>query len=286
VRRLLGEVARTVPPLQRSVPASLLGAWLLLAAVGLAQGWDLRICAQPDSLPYSNRAGEGFENRIAEVIAAEVGARAVYVWLPRADATVRDLLLQRGECDVVMGVNDGHPGFLTTLAYYRSSFAFVYRSDSPFEIESLDDPDLRALRIGVQVAGRGVGAPTLALANRDLLEQQVGLAPDRDRPMPLARLVRAVVSGQVDVAIVWGPVAGFFAARQDASLEVVPVTPQIDAPFVPMVSSIAMGVRPGDEALRDRLDVALAGAWEEVQEILAEYRVPLEPLPAPTADGP
>jgi mxaJ protein len=286
VIRCLAEVVATLPPPAKRVWAPLLGAWLLLAAVGLAQGWDLRICAQPDSLPYSNRAGEGFENRIAEVIAAEVGARPVYVWLPRAGATVRDLLLQRGECDVVMGVNDGHPGFLTTLAYYRSSFAFVYRSDSPFEIESLDDPDLRELRVGVQVAGRGVGAPTLALANRDLLERQVGLALDHDAPMPLARLVRAVASAQVDVAIVWGPVAGYFSGRQGVPLEVVPVTPQIDAPFVPMVSSIAMGVRPGDEALRDRLDIALARAWEAVQEILAEYRVPLEPLPAPTAEGP
>jgi mxaJ protein len=286
VTRFLAEVARSLPSLAKLVPACLLGAWLLLAAAGLAQGWDLRICAQPDSLPYSNRAGKGFENRIAEVIAAEVGARPVYVWLPRANATVRDLLLRRGECDLVMGVNDGHPGFLTTLAYYRSTFAFVYRSDSPFEIESLDDPDLRELRIGVQVAGRGVGAPTLALANRGLLERQVGLAPDYDEPLPLSRLVRAVASGQVDVAIVWGPVAGYFAARQEVELEIVPVTPQIDAPFVPMVSSIAMGVRPGDEALRDRLDVALARAWEEVQEILTEYRVPLEPLPAPTAEGP
>lgn len=264
----------------------LLPAWvLLLAAAGQAQEWELRICAQPDSLPYSNRDGEGFENRIAEVVARQMGAQPVYVWLPRMNGSVRDVLMRQGECDVVMGVNEGHAGFLTTLAYYRSSYVFVYPKESPFSIESMDDPVLGESRIGVQVAGRGVGAPTLALANRGLLDRQVGFSLDQDEPNPLAHLIEAVAEGTVDVAIVWGPIAGFFADRQPLPLEIVPVTPQIEQPFVPMVSSIAIGVRPGDEELRDRLNRALGVAWEEIQTILDEYGVPRMSLPAPTMGG-
>ncbi|MEX2534392.1 MAG: quinoprotein dehydrogenase-associated putative ABC transporter substrate-binding protein [Trueperaceae bacterium] len=258
---------------------------MLLAAVGQAQEWDLRICAQPSSLPYSNREGEGFENRIAEVVAHEIGAKPVYVWLPRPDNRARDVLMRQGACDLVMGINDGHPEFLTTLAYYRSSYVFVYRRDSPFEIESLDDPLLRELRIGVQVGGRGVSAPTLALANRDLLDRQVGFAPDHREPEYLSHLISAVAQGEVDVAIVWGPVAGYFAASQPVPLEIVPVTPQIDQPFVPMFSSIAIGVRPGDDALRDRINVALAERWEEIRSILGEYHTPLLQLPTPMLGG-
>ncbi|MEX2543180.1 MAG: quinoprotein dehydrogenase-associated putative ABC transporter substrate-binding protein [Trueperaceae bacterium] len=269
----------------RWATAFLLSAFLLLLGVAHAQQWDLRICAQGDSLPYSNRQGQGFENRIAELLARELGVNPVHVWLPRPDNRVRDALLRSGECDVVMGVNDGHAGFLTSLAYYRSSYVFVYRRDSPFDIESLDDPVLGELRVGVQVAGRGVSPPTLALANRGLLDRQVGVVPDYDEPAPLARLIGAVAAGEVDVAIAWGPVAGYFAASSPVPMEVVPVSPKIEQPFVPMVSSIALGVRPGDEALRDRLDLALARTWEEIQSILREYRIPLEPLPAPTVEG-
>lgn len=263
----------------------LLPGCLLLLGVAHGQEWDLRICAQRDSLPYSNSEGEGFENKIADVLARELGVNAVHVWLPRPDNRVRNVLLRSGECDLVMSVNDGHSGFLTSLAYYRTSYVFVYRRDSPFEIETMDDPVLGELRIGVQVAGRGVSPPTLALANRGLLDRLVGLAPDYDEETPLARLVEAVAAEEVDVAIAWGPVAGYFASIQAVPMEVVPVSPQIEQPFVPMVSSIALGVRPGDEALRDRLDLALARTWEEIQAILREYRIPLEPLPAPTVEG-
>lgn len=269
-------------------------ASLLLAAAGTgrSQGvealrsWEMRVCAAPDALPFSERSGAGFENRIAQLLADELGARLDYVWVPRARDHVRTMLLHEGDCDLVMGVVSGAPGLLTSLAYYRSGYLFVSRRDRALELRSLDDPALRDFRIGVQVGGGGVGAGSQALAERGLIDHQVGFAPDPGRSEGLAVLVEAVAAEQVDVAIVWGPVAGFFAERQPVPLDLVPVEPQIGVPFLPLVASVAIGVRPGDDALRDRLDVALAERWNEIQAILADYRVPLLPLPTPVPTGP
>ena len=253
-----------------------------------AQGWEMRVCAEPNNLPYSNEQEEGFENRIAEMVAQELHAKLTYVWLPQhqSRATVRNMLNRDGECDMIMGITDGHPGFLTSAAYYRTSYAFLYREDSPFEIRSLDDPVLRELRIGVhvQAGGSGVSPDIHALVNRGLIRNQVGFTPDYSKPNPLSPIVEAVAERTVDVAIVWGPVAGYFAKQQPIRLKLVPVTPEIDLPFMPMVFPISIGVRPGDEALRDELNAALARRWDEIQAILEEYGVPLLPLPKPVME--
>jgi mxaJ protein len=251
-----------------------------------AQDWEMRVCAEPNNLPYSNEQEEGFENRIAEIMAQELHAKLTYVWLPQSRATVPNVLIREGECDMIMGITDGHPGFLTSAAYYRTSYVFVYREDSPFEIRSLDDPVLRELQIGVhaQVGGSGIGPDIHALVNRGLIRNQVGFTPDYSKPSPLSPIVEAVAEGTVDVAIVWGPVAGYFAKQQPIRLKLVPVTPEIDLPFMPMVFPISIGVRPGDEALRDELNVALARRWDEIQAILEEYGVPLLPLPKPVVE--
>jgi mxaJ protein len=263
---------------------------LLFLAQGPAQAqdWEMRVCAEPNNLPYSNEQEEGFENRIAEIIAHELHAELTYVWLPQyqSRATVRNVLNRDGACDIIMGITDGHPGFLTSAAYYRTSYVFLYREDSPFEVRSLDDPVLRELQIGVhvQVGGSGVSPGTHALVSRGLIRNQVGFTPDYSKPNPLLSIVEAVAEGKVDVAIVWGPVAGYFAKQQLIRLELVPVTPEIDLPFMPMVFPISIGVRPGDEALRDELNAALARRWDEIQAILEEYGVPLLPLPKPMVE--
>lgn len=263
---------------------TLLLIWLASVALGgsHAQGWELPVCAEPNSLPFSDRQERGFENRIAESIAEELGATLRYVWLTPPYATSRVERMHAADCDLVLGVTDGHPGFLTTLAYYRSSHVFVQRSDRAVEIDSLDDPVLADLAIGVQVGGEGASAGTLALASHGLTANGVGFVPDAGDPDPLAVLVDAVASGEVDVAIVWGPVAGYFAGSATPPLEITPVTPQFLVPFVPMVASIAMGVRPGDEALAERLNTAIARRWDEIQAILRGYEVPLLEMPRPS----
>lgn len=252
-----------------------------LTPLGKAQGWEVRVCAEPDSLPYSSKQEEGFENRIAEIVAQELGAKLRYVWLPQPHTKARDLFIQEGRCDLVMGIPDGHTGFLTSLAYYRTSYIFVYPEGEPYEIDSFDDPDLVNLRIGVQLSGGNMSPASYALAKRGLIENQMSFAPNFEEANPLAGIVKAVTDRNVDVAIAWGPVAGYFARKQPSALTLVPVRPQIEAPFVPMVASIVMGVRVGDEALRDDLNVALARRWNDIQTVLEEYGVPLEPMHAP-----
>lgn len=271
----------------RWVPAALARTALVIILSALAadsayaQTWTLPVCAEPDSLPFSHRSGTGFENRIAEGIAEEVGAELQWVWLDRPYARSRDLRIREGACDLVLGIPDGHAGFRTTLAYYRSPYVFVQRGDRDVRIESFDDPALAASSIAVATGGAGVGPATLALATLGLVGNAVQSAPDPTDEDPLAHLVRAVAEGRADVAIAFGPVGGYFAARSPAPLVATPVDPLILPPFVPLVASMSMGVRPGDVALEERLNRAIAARWDEIRSILAEYDVPTVDLPRP-----
>lgn len=264
--------------------------WLLLALLaggvpeGLAQQWEMRVCAEPYNLPYSNERKEGFQNRIAEILAEDLGATLTYVWLPPHHNLARDVyMLQQGLCDLFIEVYEGQAPFLTTLAYYRSTYVFVYRQDSPVQVQSLDDPVLRGMRIGVQSAG---SPPELALAIRGLIGNVRHYYPDFNQPNPLASLIEAVAQGEVDIAIVWGPTAGFFAKQQPVRLEVVPVRPEIELqPFISMVHSVSIGLRQNDESLRDELNRSLARRWDDIQAVLQEYGIPLLPLPKPAFDS-
>lgn len=245
---------------------------------GQSAEWEWRVCAEPRSLPFSNRQEQGFENRIAEILARDLNAKLTYVWLPQPYTTARDEYLQTGRCDAVMGIPDGTEGFLTTLAYYRTSYVFLFRSDSPVKITSFDDPQLKQLAIGVQSSGSSISPVSIALAKRGLVERQHTFRADPNATNPLASIVRAVAQRNVDVGVVWGPIAGYFGSAK-AGLEWVPVSPQIDVPFIPFVASLSIALRPGEEDFRDLLDEALARNWGEIQGILEAYRVPLEPLP-------
>ena len=268
-----------------------LGAALLSAVWATAQeepGWELRVCADPNNLPYSNEQEAGFENKIAEILADELNAELSYVWYPQRNLQIREVF-REGECDVIMGMSDGNPLVLTTLPYYQSSYVFVYREDAGFEIDSLDDPDLQNLTIGVQVPGGESASvpPAQALANRGLSQNFVGFSifGDYNRPEPLRPIIDAVVEGDVDVSVVWGPIAGYFAEQSSVPLKIVPVTPQIEPPFLPMVFSVSVALRQGDEDFADLLDRALITRWDDVQAVLKEYNVPQLPTPKPTLGG-
>ncbi|HEX7005279.1 MAG TPA: ABC transporter substrate-binding protein [Trueperaceae bacterium] len=270
--------SRTRSEGRRRAVGALLLLLLLLAFCGAARAWELRVCAEPNNMPFSNRAEEGFENRIAEIVARQLGATLSYEWLPASPASDRLLYLRRGDCDMVVGVGDGTEGYLTTVTYYRSAPVFVYRSDAPFDVGSFDDPVLRELTIGV-LAGAGLRPEVAALANRDLIANVVSFPWGAQGDAPLAAPVEAVAAGEVDIAVVWGPVGSYFGERHEVPLEVVSAEPKVDMPFLNLVVPMAMGVRQGDLALRDLLDRAIAGSWDEIQEVLSQYDVPLEPLP-------
>jgi mxaJ protein len=237
----------------------------------------LRICADPNNLPFSNRRLEGFENEIAALLARDLGARAEYTWWAQRRGFFRNTL-KAGLCDVVMGVPSSFEMALPTRPYYRSTYVFVTRRDRRLAIRSFDDPVLRSLRIGVQLIGDdGTNAPPAhALARRGVVGNLIGypVYGDYREDSPPARIVGAVAKGDVDVAVVWGPLAGYFAPRQPVPLALTPVSPQIDLPFLPYVFDIAVGVRRGETALRDELDAALERRQPEIDAILDRYGVP------------
>jgi len=255
------------------------GAALALLAAGPrdVDARELRVCADPNNLPFSNERGEGFENRIAALLADELGATLRYTWWAQRRGFIRNTL-KAGSCDLITGIPTSVDMVLTTRPYYRSTYVFVARADAEPRIASLDDPALRELRIGVHVIGDDYAnpPPAHALAKRGIVDNVVGYSifgDYRERDPP-ARLIEAVARGDVDVAIAWGPLAGYFAPRQAKRLALVPVSPSVDLPFLPMVFDIAMGVRRGEETFRDEIDAVLVRRREDVDAILREYGVP------------
>ena len=237
----------------------------------------LRVCADPNNLPFSNERGEGFENKLAELLAQELGERVEYTWWAQRRGFFRNTL-RAGVCDVVLGVPQGFELALTTKPYYRSTYVFLYRKDSGLKIGSFDDPLLKKLQIGVQIIGDDFSnaPPAHALGRRNVVGNVKGFTVygDYSKANPPARIVEAVEKRDVDVAIVWGPLAGYFAKQSKVPMEVVPVSPQIDQPFLPFVFDISMGVRRDDQDLKDRLDEILEKRRTEIDQLLEDYRVP------------
>lgn len=251
---------------------------LALPAGPLAAQRTLRVCADPNNLPFSSRRLDGFENRIAAVVARELGARVAYVWWPQRRGFLRSTL-DAGRCDVVIGTSAELDAVLATRPYYRSTYVFVTRADAR-PVRSFGDSSLRARRIGVHFTGAGGNPPPAeALARHGLAENLVGFSiyGDYREPHPPARLIDAVTSGEVDVAVAWGPLAGYFAqpGRARTALRLVPVPATDESPGLPMTFAIAMGVRRGDTALRDELQRALDRRAPEIRAILERFGVPL-----------
>jgi mxaJ protein len=245
----------------------------------------LRVCADPNNLPFSNERQEGFENRIARLIARDMGAELRYTWWAQRRGFVRNTL-GAGRCDLIPGVPAGFEPVATTAPYYRSTYVFVTRRADGPPITSFDDTRLRRLKVGVHLIGDDYAnpPPVEALARRGIVRNVIGytLYGDYRRPNPPARLVEAVADGTVDVAIVWGPLGGYFAGRA-AGLRVTPVQDAAAAAGVPFVFAIAMGVRPGDTSLARRLDAVLTRRRAEIARVLDEFGIPR--VPAATAEG-
>jgi quinoprotein dehydrogenase-associated probable ABC transporter substrate-binding protein len=240
----------------------------------------LRVCADPNNLPFSNQRGEGFENRIAGLLARDLGRPLEFVWAPEWRGFVRKTL-GAGRCDVVLGIPADDGRVLATCPYYTSTYVFLSRDDRHLRVRSLDDPALRRLRIGVHFIGDDYVNPPPAhgLGRRHIVENVVGYSiyGDYARPNPPSDLVRAVAAGDVDLAIVWGPFAGYFSRRDTVPMRIVPVSPAVDPPGLRYTFAIAAGVRTADTLLRRRLDAALARRRTEIRRILEDYGVPLVP---------
>lgn len=256
---------------------------LLLASA--AEARELKVCADPNNLPFSNTTGEGFENRIVELIAKDLGATVSWVWWAQRRGNVRETL-NAGLCDLIPGVASSLEMLATTRPYYRSTYVFVTRADRRLDIASLDDPQLRAIKIGVQMIGDDASntPPAHALARRGIVDNVRGymIYGDYADANPQEPIVEAVADGEVDVAVVWGPIAGYFGTRQPVPLSLTPVSPWLDGPQWPMVFDISMGVRKADRTFRREIELALERNREAIAAILRDYHVPQVEAGAPT----
>jgi mxaJ protein len=247
---------------------------LIYLAASAAAATPLRFCADPDNLPFSNRNGRGFDNRIAVLVAHAMHREPVFVWARNGRGFLRERF-NRDACDVLTGVPQQMRGVAATTAYYRSAYVFVTRAREHLRIASFDDPHLNGRKIGLQALDENLSPPSLALIRTGHAAQLVGI---NSYGRHGGDLVRAVAEGRLGTAVVWGPLAGYFTAQHHLPLKLTPVSPLTDVTGVPFAFSIAMAVHKQDAQLRDELNKALAQVRPGITKILAEYSVPTLPI--------
>lgn len=262
---------------------TLTGAVIAAAAVVLMAGArrpaaELRVCVDPYDLPFSNDKEEGFENKIAHVVAQDLNATVINYWWPTRRGVLRSSILA-GRCDVMIQAPVGLDPVATTKPYYRSTYYFVYRSDRGLQVHSLDDTILKHLRIGVNIIGYDYTntPPAHALGARGI----VGLVgfgnflnpdPKADHPQDI---FDALAKDSIDLAIAWGPLAGYWVKHEPVPLTMTPLPDSDAVSGMPFAFDMAMGVRHRDKQLRAQLDSAITRRHAEIIRILQDYNVPL-----------
>jgi quinoprotein dehydrogenase-associated probable ABC transporter substrate-binding protein len=254
-------------------------------ATGAETEQSFRVCADPKNPPFSDRQGNGFENKIAELFAKELGQSVEYTWFPQRIGFIRNTLKAKKfpdkeiyKCDVVMGVPSGYELTLTTEPYYRSTYVLVYAKNrgwddikSPNDVLKLDAARKEKLRIAMFDRGPG----TAWIVNNGLVDQGVPYQsmtgdPDTNTAMTIEKDLN---KGVIDMAILWGPIAGYLLSNNDSGTFA--AFPMQSVPGLKFDFPISMGVRYGDKARRDRLNRLIAGNTDEIKSILVEYNVPL-----------
>ena len=229
-----------------------------------------RVCADPANVPFSNKAGDGFENALAELLAAKLDRPVSYTWFPQATGFVRQTL-RAGKCDVIMGYAQGHELVLNTNHYYVSAYALVTLDNGPLaDVDRLSDPKLAESRLGV-VAG---SPPATHLARNGLIGQAVPyrLMVDRRHESPAEKMIADVEQGRTDAAIMWGPIAGWAAGLTKGMV----VTPLLNEEGPPrMFYRVTLGVRQGELTWKRKLNSLLRRNKTEIQKLLTDFGVPL-----------
>jgi mxaJ protein len=241
----------------------------------------LRVCADMDNLPFSNQKGEGYENKIADLIANEWHSKLEYLWWPIRRGYFR--MLNGTYCDLVIESPVGLDMAGATKPYYRSGYMFLSRKGSGLEnINSLADPRLKKLKIGVNLFVSSDGEhspPEMALSRYGVIGNLVGYSVAYDSTTRPEDIINAVAKKDVDLAIVWGPQAGYFVKKSAVPLVLTPLAAEVDsATGYPMSYNIGMAVRRSDKAFRDSLQTLLERKRPEILNILKEYGVPALPV--------
>lgn len=241
-------------------------------ALELVDPETLRVCADPNNMPFSNEAGEGFENRLAELVAEKLGRERVrYAFFPQGIGFVRNTL-GAYRCDVIMGYAQGDELVQNTNPYYRSAYALVTRPDHPLaEVTRLDDSRLKGATLGAVART----PPATGLARHGLTADArfYNLMVDTRLSNPVRDMIDDLAAGEIDAALAWGPMAGFYAARRDPPLVVTPLVHEPDGPR--MSYRITMGVRPSDQEWKRELNALIRENQDEIEAVLLDYGVPL-----------
>lgn len=245
----------------------------------------LRVCADPDNLPFSNEAGEGLENRIAELMAKTWDSKLEYVWWAAPRGMMR--MLNGRYCDVTLQMPVLSDMAGVTKPYYRTSYVIVQRKDAPHRVTGLDDPELKRLKIGVHLfsADGENTPPAMALSRHGVVGNLVGFSTTyvggQARPEDI---VKAVADKSIDLAMVWGPIAGYYAKRLGLDLSFTPIEDDT-LTRMPFAYSMGMATRRADRAFRDSVQAFIDAHRPELQRILDDYGIPTVPIPADSARG-
>lgn len=245
----------------------------------------LRVCADPDNLPFSNEAGEGLENRIAELMAKTWDSKLEYVWWAAPRGMMR--MLNGRYCDVALQMPVLSDMAGVTRPYFRTSYVIVQRKDAPHRVTGLDDPELKRLKIGVHLfsADGENTPPAMALSQHGVVGNLVGFSTTyvggQARPEDI---VKAVADKSIDLAMVWGPIAGYYAKRLGLDLSFTPIEDDT-LTRMPFAYSMGMATRRADRAFRDSVQAFIDAHRPELQRILDDYGIPTVPIPADSARG-
>lgn len=232
---------------------------------------QLRVCADPADMPFSNDKGEGFENKIANIIAEELGVPVTYTWFPKAKGFIT-MTLARKKCDLVIGWGQGDEMVLNTNAIYRSTSALIYKAGTGLDgVDSLADPRLKGKNIGVVQGSPGANY----VAKNGLMGNARGyqLMVDRRYDNPAERMMKDIRDGTIAVGVHWAPIASYWAERGGEKLVVVPLLKDTNAGKIAF--RITMGVRQGDDAWKRRLNEIIAKRQGDIDKVLLSYGIPL-----------
>lgn len=237
-------------------------------------GTEFKVCSDPDNMPYSNIRGEGFEDKIAEVIAKDLGKKLTYAYAYNRQGFLRNTI-NAGRCDVIIGTTSDFDGLRTTTPYYRSGHVFVWRKDSNFKITDWDSPDLRKGVIGIV----DKSPATVPLNDHNLMANAKPYRLQRDLNLPTSFLIDDLAKGEIDVAVMWGPIAGYYMKQSKVPM---------DMAFVPEYNkvslqgkeywNISMGVRMKDKERLKPINEAIARNKDKIAQILADYGIPSVPV--------
>jgi mxaJ protein len=235
---------------------------------------EFKVCADPDNMPYSTQKGEGFENKIAEVLAKDLGKTLTYeFWLDRQGYLRNTINAQR--CDVIIGMGSDVDNLRTSKPYYRSGYVFVYRKSSNYNIKDWDSEDLKKGIIGIV----GQSPPTIPLNDHNLMANARPYRLQRDLNLPPSFIVDDLIAGKIDIAIVWGPIGGYFAKQSKEPLVVVPV-PEYKSVNVKGKEewNISVAVRKKDKERMEMIQAALDRNQAKIMKILDDYGIPHVPV--------